>query len=220
MPADAIVLPPHLADYVRSVSVRESDLQRRLREETLRRPDASMLTSPEQAQLLALLVRMLGARRCLELGVYTGYTSICLALAMSQEGRLVACDVDEAITSFARRFWQEAGVEARIDLRLGPAVQTLDALLGEGGAGSFDFVYIDADKRGYGDYYERSLTLLRRGGLIAADNVLRRGDVASPDVHDADVVALRAFNERLRDDERVEICLLPMRDGLALAWKK
>ncbi|HSK09837.1 MAG TPA: class I SAM-dependent methyltransferase [Vicinamibacterales bacterium] len=218
--ADAITLPPRLAEYVRLVSVKESDVQRRLREETAARPDASMLTSPEQAQFLALLVRILGARRCLEIGVYTGYTSIFLAQALPAGGRVVGCDVDEKTTSSARRYWREAGVEHKIDLRIAPALDTLDALLREGASGSFDLVYIDADKRGYADYYERSLALVRRGGVIAADNVLRRGDVASATVNDTDTVAIRSFNERLRDDERVAISLLPMRDGLTLAWKK
>jgi caffeoyl-CoA O-methyltransferase len=220
MPLDAVALPRELAEYVRRVSVKESDVQRRLREETLARPDNSMLTSPEQAQLLALLVRMLDARRCLEIGVYTGYTSLMIAQAMRAGGRLVACDVSDTITATARRYWREAGVDAEIDLRIAPALETLDALLADGQADSFDFAYIDADKRTYRDYYERCLALLRRGGIVAADNVLRRGDVADPAVDDADVRALRAFNERLRDDERVVVCLLPMRDGLTLAWKK
>jgi len=218
--ADAITLPPELAAYVRLVSVKESEVQRRLREETLARPDASMLTSPEQAQFLGWLARLIGARRCLEIGVYTGYTSIFLAQALPPDGRVVACDLDEEITATAVRFWREAGVEDKIDLRIAPALETLDRLLADGQAGGFDLVYIDADKRGYPGYYERSVDLLRSGGVIAADNVLRRGDVALPEVTDADVIALRSFNERLRDDERVEICLLPMRDGLTLARKK
>ena len=218
--SDAITLPPPLAEYVRAVSVKETPLQRQLREETEARPDASMLTSPEQGQFLALLVRMLGARRCLEIGVYTGYTSILIAKALPADGLLIGCDVNEAITQTARRYWREAGVDGKIDLRIAPAVQTLDSLAAEGQAGTFDFVYIDADKGRYADYYERSLALLRRGGVIAADNVLRRGEVAMPEVQDTDTVAMRAFNERLRDDVRVEISLLPMRDGLTLAWKK
>ncbi len=218
--SDAITVPPQLTEYVRSVSVRESDLQRRLREETAARPDASMLTSPEQAQFLAWLVRMLGARRCLEIGVYTGYTSIFIAQALAPGGRLIACDVDAEITSIARHYWREIGVADRIDLRIAPAVETLDALIADGEAGRFDFVYIDADKRGYPDYYERSLKLIRRGGVIAADNVLRNGWVTSAPARDEETVTIRSFNERLRDDGRVAISLLPMRDGLTLAWKK
>jgi len=150
--ADAITLPRELAEYVRRVSVRESEVQRQLREETAARPDGSMLTSPEQAQFLGWLARLLGARRCLEIGVYTGYTSIFLAQALPPDGRLVACDIDAEITATARRYWQAAGVEDRIDLRIAPALDTLDALFAEGQAGGFDLVYIDADKRGYPDY--------------------------------------------------------------------
>jgi len=194
-------------------------VQRRLREETLARPDASMLTSPEQAQFLALLARILGARRCLEIGVFTGYTSLFIAQSLPPDGVLVACDIDAETAGTARRYWREGGVEQRIDLRIAPALDTLDALLREGHAGRFDFAYIDADKRGYLDYYERALALLRRGGVIAADNVLWSGEVATSGPHHPDLAAMLAFNERLRDDERVSISLLPMRDGLTLALK-
>ena len=218
--SDAITLPPELTEYIRLVSVKESDVQRRLREETLTRPDASMLTSPEQAQFLSLLVRVLGARRCLEIGVYTGYTSIFIAQALPPDGVLVACDVDAEITGTARRYWREAGLEQKIDLRIAPARDTLEALLAEGHAGRYDFAYIDADKRAYLDYYERVLALLRQGGVIAVDNVLRSGLVVTPATDDPDVAAIRSFNERLRHDDRVAISLLPMRDGLTLALKK
>lgn len=217
---DAITLPPRLAEYVRSVSPKESDVLRRLREETSKRPDASMLTSPEQAQFLALLVRVLGARRCLEIGVYTGYTSACIAQALPSGGRLIGCDTDALVTAIARRYWKEAGIEDRIELRIAPAIDTLDALLADGQVGTFDMVYIDADKTSYPDYYERSLALLRPGGVIAADNVLRYGWVASAPTRDPETIAIRIFNEHLREDERVEICLLPMRDGLTLALKR
>jgi predicted O-methyltransferase YrrM len=216
---DAITPPPALTTYVRSVSVRESDLQRRLREETEARPDASMLTSPEQSQFLALLARILGARRCLEIGVYTGYTTIRLAEALGPGGRVVACDVSEELTAIARRYWREAGVTDRIDLRLGPALQTLDALLQAGEAGTFDMAYIDADKPAYPAYFERSLALVRAGGVIAIDNVLRNGDSANPTSTDPGTHIIRRFNEQLRDDARVSISLLPMRDGLTLALK-
>jgi predicted O-methyltransferase YrrM len=218
--SDAITLPPELGEYVRSVSVEESDIQRRLREETEARPDASMLTSPEQAQFLALLARILRARRCLEIGVYTGYTTIRLAQALPEDGRVVACDVSEELTAIARRYWRESGVEHKIDLRLAPALQTLDALLRDGQAGQFDFAYIDADKVAYPDYFERSLALLREGGVIAADNVLRGGDVVDASSDDPATKVMRAFNERLRDDDRVSISLLAIRDGLTLAVKK
>lgn len=217
---DAVTLPPVLSQYVRSVSVTESDLLRRLRAETEARPDSSMLTSPEQSQLLALLARLLAARRCLEIGVYTGYTTIRLAQAVPADGRVVACDVSEELTAIARRYWREAGVEPKIDLRLAPAIETLDALLQDGQADTFDLAYIDADKVGYPDYFERSLALVRRGGVIAADNVLRGGDVANPSSRDEATLVMRAFNERRRDDARVDISLLPMRDGLMLARKR
>ena len=218
--SDAITLPPGLADYVRVVSVRESDTLRRLREETAALPDAGMQTSPEQAQFLALLVRATGARRCLEIGVFTGYTSLWLASALPDEGRLVACDVNERSVAVARRYWREAGVEHKIDMRLAPALETLDALLGEGQAGAFDFAYIDADKVNYLDYYERALALLRPGGVIAADNVLWSGLVIDESATDREVVAIRDFNERLRRDERVSLSLLAIRDGLTLACKR
>lgn len=216
---DAITLPGPLADYLRSVSVVESDVLHRLRAETESRPDASMLTSPEQAQFLALLARLLGATRCLEIGVYTGYTTIRLAEAMPDHGLVVACDRSEALTAIARRYWKEAGVERRIDLRLGLALATLDRLLADGSAGAFDLVYIDADKEGYPDYFERSLALVRKGGVIAADNVLRRGRVAEPTVNDPETATMRMFNERVRDDTRVASVMLPMRDGLTIALK-
>jgi predicted O-methyltransferase YrrM len=216
---DAITPPPALSEYIRSVSVSESDAQRRLRRETEARPDASMLTSPEQSQFLALLARILGARRCLEIGVYTGYTTIRLAQALPPGGRVVACDVSEELTSIARRYWQEVGVEDRIELRLGPAVQTLEALLRDGQAGGFDMAYIDADKPAYPEYFERSLALVRTGGVIAIDNVLRNGDSANGASTDPGTHVIRRFNEQLRDDPRVSISLLPMRDGLTLALK-
>lgn len=217
---DAITLPPELTRYVRSVSLKESDLQRRLREETEARPDASMLTSPEQAQFLALMARVLGARLCLEVGVYTGYTSLCLAEALPADGRLIACDVSDDLTAIARRYWREAGIGPKIDLRIAPALETLDLLLRDGYAGRFDLAYIDADKESYPDYYERSLQLLRRGGVIAADNVLRGGMAYSAEANDHATRVMRAFNERVHADERVWMCLLPMRDGLTLACKK
>jgi caffeoyl-CoA O-methyltransferase len=217
--ADAITLPRALAEYVRSVSVRESEVLRRLRRETEARPDASMLTSPEQAQFLTLLARMLGARRCLEIGVYTGYTTAWLAEAIPADGRVVACDVSESFTAIARRYWREAGVERKIDLRIAPAVETLDDLLDEGLAGTFDLAYIDADKESYPAYYERTLALLRAGGVAAADNVLRGGAIVDASSGDAATRAMRAFNERVKDDPRVATSLLPMRDGLALALK-
>lgn len=217
--SDAIILPPALAEYVRSVSVKESHVQRRLREETEKRSDASMLTSPEQSQFLGLLARILSARRCLEVGVYTGYTTIRLAQALPPGGQVVACDVSEELTAIARRYWQEAGVQDRIDLRLGPALETLDTLIGDGQAGTFDLAYIDADKPSYPDYYDRALTLLRKGGVVAFDNMLMGGDSANAASTNAGTRVIRRFNEHLRDDPRVSTTLLPMRDGLTLALK-
>lgn len=217
---DAILPPPELLGYVRAVSVKESDIQRRLRAESEARSDASMLSSPEQSQFLALLVRLLSARLCVEVGVYTGYTTMRLAQALPESGRVIACDVSEELTAIARRYWNEAGVEPKIDLRLAPALTTLDSLIGEGLAGTVDFVYIDADKVAYPEYYERALALVRPGGVIAADNTLMGGDIVLPGADSPGVAAMRRFNERVRHDDRVEAALLPMRDGLTLAWKR
>ncbi len=209
-----------LADYVRSVSVREPDLFRRLREETAAFPKAHMQITPEQGQFFGLLIRLMGARRALEVGVFTGYSSLAIALALPEDGRLVACDISDECTRVARRYWREAGVEAKIELRLAPAVETLDALIASGAASSFDFVFIDADKPNYANYYERALTLLRPGGLVALDNVLWSGRVADPAENDPDTVALRAFNRSLHDDQRVLLSLLPVSDGITLALKR
>jgi predicted O-methyltransferase YrrM len=169
---------------------------------------------------MALLVRLTGARRILEIGTFTGYSALAMALALPADGRIIACDVSEAWTAVARRYWQRAGVVGRIELRLAPALQTLDALIGEGGGGSFDFAFIDADKGRYLDYYERSLILLRPGGLIAVDNTLWGGSVADPAETDADTAAIRAFNAALRDDPRIDLSLVPIGDGLTLARKR
>jgi predicted O-methyltransferase YrrM len=169
---------------------------------------------------MALLVHMLGARRTIEVGVFTGYSSLAVALALPEEGRIVACDISDEWTSIARRYWREAGVDRKIDLRLRPATQTLDDLIALGQAGGFDFAFIDADKANYDLYYERCLTLLRPGGLIAVDNVLWSGKVVDPAVDDADTRAIRAFNEKLKNDQRVWLSMLPIRDGLTLASKK
>ena len=179
-----------------------------------------MQISPEQGQFMALLVHMLGARRTLEVGVFTGYSSLAVALALPDDGRVIACDISEEYTSVARRYWREAGVERKIDLRLRPALQTLDHLIALGQAGSFDFAFIDADKENYENYYERCLTLLRPGGLIAADNVLWSARVIERADQDADTRAIRAFNEKLKSDERVWLSMLAIRDGITLACKK
>jgi caffeoyl-CoA O-methyltransferase len=182
-----------------------------------------MQISPEQGQLMGLLIQLLGARRTIEVGVFTGYSSISVALALPPDGRIVACDVSEEFTAIARRYWKTAGVAERIDLRLAPATATLDGLLREGKAGTFDFAFIDADKENYDAYYERSLQLLRKGGLIAIDNVLWDGKVADPaiaDGKDVDTAAIRALNRKLVKDERVTLSMLPLADGLTLALKR
>ena len=215
-----IDLTDTLYEYLLSVSLRETDLQRRLREETAGLPMARMQISPEQGQFMAMVARLMGARRVLEVGVFTGYSSLAVALALPEDGRIVACDVSEEWTAVARRYWAEAGVESRIDLRLAPAVETLDALLAGGAAGTFDLAFIDADKTSYIDYYEHALELLRPGGLVMTDNTLWSGRVADPEVADVDTVALRHYNEHLHRDPRVDLSLVPIGDGLTLARKR
>lgn len=215
-----IDLTDTLYDYLLSVSLRETDLQRRLREETATLSMARMQISPEQGQFMALIARLTGARRCLEIGVFTGYSSLAVALALPEDGRIVACDVSEEWTSVARRYWAAAGVADRIDLRLAPAIDTLDALIAAGGAGTCDLAFIDADKPAYLAYYERVLVLLRPGGLVMTDNTLWSGRVADPEVGDADTVALRHYNEYLHRDSRVDLSLVPIGDGLTLARKR
>ena len=215
----SIGLSDALYDYLLSVSLREPEILAELRREKMAMSERSMQIAPEQGQFMALLVRLAGARRILEIGTFTGYSALALALALPAEGRIVACDVSEQWTEIARRYWQRAGVAERIDLRLAPALQTLDALIAEGGGGSFDFAFIDADKSRYLDYYERSLSLVRPGGLIAVDNTLWGGSVVDPAKTDADTAAIRAFNAALHADPRVELSLVPIGDGLTLARK-
>ena len=216
----SIGLSDALYDYLLSVSLREPEILAELRRETMAMSERSMQIAPEQGQFMALLVRLAGARRILEIGTFTGYSALAMALALPAEGRIIACDVSEAWTEIARRYWRRAGVAERIELRLAPALQTLDALIAEGGGGSFDFAFIDADKSRYLDYYERSLSLVRPGGLIAVDNTLWGGSVADPAKTDADTAAIRAFNAALHDDPRVELSLVPIGDGLTLARKR
>ena len=215
-----IDLTDTLYDYLLSVSLRETDLQRRLREETATLSMARMQISPEQGQFMALIARLVAARRCLEVGVFTGYSSLAVALALPDDGRIVACDVSEEWTAIARRYWAAAGVADRIDLRLAPAIDTLDALIAAGDAGTYDLAFIDADKTSYLAYYERALVLLRPGGLLMTDNTLWSGRVADPEVGDADTVALRHYNEHLHRDARIDLSLVPIGDGLTLARKR
>jgi predicted O-methyltransferase YrrM len=209
-----------LYNYLLEFSLREPEILTRLRKETAPYPNAMMQISPEQGQFMQLLVRLIGARSTLELGVFTGYSSLSVALALPEDGSMVACDVNEHYTSVARRYWREAGVEHKIDLRLDFAIKTLDRLIAEGRAGAFDFAFIDADKENECQYYERCLSLIRPGGLIAIDNVLWGGAVADPGYQDKATTAIRELNERLRDDKRIELSLVPIADGLTLAMKR
>jgi predicted O-methyltransferase YrrM len=215
-----ISLTESLYEYLLSVSLREPDLLRQLREETAAQPDARMQISPEQGQFMGLLARLMGARRCLEIGVFTGYSSLAVALALPEDGRIVACDVSERWTSVARRYWAAAGVTHKIDLRLAPALETLAQLRAAGETDSYDFVFIDADKQNYVGYFERALELVRPGGLVVADNTLWSGRVADPENAEPDTVALRHFNEHLHRDERIDLSLVPIGDGLTLARKR
>ena len=215
-----ITVDDRLYEYLCDVSLRETDLMRRLRAETLAMPQAGMQISPEQGQFMALLVRLAGAERIIEVGTFTGYSALCMASALPPGGRLIACDVNEAWTAVARRYWAEAGVAESIDLRLAPALETLDDLIADGGSGRFDFAFIDADKENYRGYFERVLALLRPGGLVAVDNVLWGGSVIDPAKQDKDTEAIRAFNKALRDDPRIDLSLVPIGDGLTLARKR
>jgi predicted O-methyltransferase YrrM len=220
MVARTLFMPRRMHAYVLANAVRETRPQRELRKLTQRLPGAGMQIAPEQGQLLQLLVRMIGARRCIEVGTYTGYSALAVALALPAGGRIVCCDLSEEWTAIARRFWRRAGVARKFELRLGPALETLDALLARGGAGRYDFAFIDADKSNYAAYYERCLRLVRRGGLIAADNTLWYGRVADPRDREPDTPHIRAFNRKLLRDRRVEIALVPVGDGLTLALKR
>ncbi len=206
--------------YLLETGVREPPLLRRLREETARDPMARMQIAPEQGRFLGLLVSLAGARRALEIGTFTGYSALWIARALPPDGLLVCCDISREWTRVARRYWAEAGLDDRIRLRLGPALETLDELLAAGERGSFDFAFIDADKPAYPDYFERCLDLLRPGGLVAVDNVFWDGAVLDAEARDDDTRAIRAFNARLARDDRVELSVIPVGDGLALARKR
>jgi predicted O-methyltransferase YrrM len=209
-----------LWEYMRRVTLREPEPLRRLREETAQLPNSNLQISAEQGQFMALLMHLIGARRTIEIGVYTGYSALVVAQALPEDGRIIACDINEEWTAIARRYWKEAGVDQKIDLRIGRALNTLDDLIASGQGNRFDFVFIDADKTNYANYYERALVLLRPGGLIAVDNVLWYGRVIDASVNDPDTRAIRAFNEQLKGDDRVWLSMLPVRDGLTLACKR
>ena len=220
MKKGALGLDDRLHDYLLDVSLREPEVLERLRAETAELSDAIMQIAPEQGQVMRLLAELIGARRAIEVGVFTGYSSLSVALALPADGRLVACDVSEEWTAIARRYWAEAGVAERIDLRIAPAIETLDGLIAAGATGTFDLAFVDAEKSEYADYYERILVLLRPGGLLLVDNVLWSGKVADPAVDDPSTRAIRAFNAMLHRDERVSLSLLPIADGLTLARKR
>ena len=215
-----IPLDDTLYRYILDHSVREPAILRELHDETAKLPMGGMQIGADQGQFMALLARLIGARRCIEVGVFTGYSSLVVALALPPDGKIVACDVSEEWTAIARRYWQKAGVASKIDLRLGPATETLDAMLAKGEAGSHDFAFIDADKGNYLAYFERCLELLRPGGLIAVDNTLWSGDVARSENQKPDTVSLRAFNDALHQDERVDVAMLTIGDGVTLARKR
>ena len=220
MSRKTIAIDDDLYDYLLSVSLRETGIMRRLREETAVLPRATMQIAPEQAQLLGLLIELIGARRCLEIGTFTGYSTLAVAAALPADGTVVACDISDEWTQIARRYWAEAGVLEKIDLRLAPAADTLQALVADGGAGTFDFALIDADKENYDRYYELCLELLRTGGLVAIDNVLWHGHVIDRSVSDEETTAIRAFNRALHGDSRVSLSLVPIGDGMTLARKR
>lgn len=213
-------LSDRLYAYLLDQSLREPDILLKLRQETAQLPQQQMQIAPEQGQFMALLVQLLGAKKTLEVGVFTGYSSLVVALALPKDGQVIACDVSEEFTAIARRYWQQAGVSHKITLHIAPALDTLDHLLANGEAGTFDFAFIDADKANYDNYYERSLQLLRPGGLIAIDNVLWSGDVADPEIQNGSTKSIRALNEKLHQDDRVSLSLLPIADGLTLALKR
>ena len=209
-----------LSTYVDANWLRDTPLKRRLREETAKLPQAGMQISAHQGQQMALLARAIGARRAVEVGTFTGYSALCVAEALPADGKLWCCDVSEQWTSIGRRYWKEAGVDAKIELTVGPALKTLDGLLAQGLAGQLDMAFIDANKDEYDAYYERCLTLLRRGGLILIDNVLWGSSVIDRDDKTADTKAIRALNARLKADERVDLTLFAVGDGMTAALKR
>lgn len=219
MSRETIQLTPELYGYILDASLREPELLQQLREETASMPSAGMQIAADQGQFMAMLIKLLGVTRVIEIGTFTGYSSLAMALALPGDGEMVCCDISEEWTSIARRYWQRAGIEHKINLRIQPALHTLDELIELGRRGTFDFAFIDADKQNYDAYFERCLTLLRVGGLIAVDNVLWGGSVINPDKNDEETVAIRQFNENRKRDHRVDISLVPIGDGLMLLRK-
>jgi caffeoyl-CoA O-methyltransferase len=214
-----IGLPDELHDYLLAVSLREAEALRQLRVETAMLPQAGMQISPDQGQFMAQLVRLINAKRIVEIGVFTGYSSLAMAMALPGDGLITACDISETWTAVARRYWDLAGVSSKIDLRLGPAQATLNQLIADGWSGQYDLAFIDADKEGYDGYYEACLRLLRPGGVLLIDNLLWAGRVIDPDANDADTLAIRALNRKIQGDGRVWNSLLPIADGLGFLIK-
>ncbi|EKD73406.1 MAG: hypothetical protein ACD_45C00325G0005 [uncultured bacterium] len=220
MSAKTLNLTPALYDYFQKHSLREPEILKKLREQTHKMSMGNMQISPEQGQFMQLLIELIQAKKTLEIGVFTGYSTLSVALALPSEGRIIACDINKEWTQIAKRFWEMAGVAHKIDLRLAPALDTLQSLLAQGEANTFDFAFIDADKANYLNYYEKTLQLMRVGGLIAIDNVLWDGDVADSTINDPDTVAIRKLNATLSKDECVTLSMLPIGDGLTLARKR
>lgn len=213
-------LSDRLYDYLLSVSLREPEILIALRQETATHPMSTMQIAPEQGQFMAFLIQLMGAKKTLEVGVFTGYSALVVALALPPDGKVIACDVSEECTAIARRYWEKAGVAHKIDLRIAPAIETLESLITSEHINTFDFAFIDADKSNYDNYYERALQLIRPGGLIAIDNVLWGGDVADPKVTDNRTEKIRALNQKLHQDDRIGLSVLPIADGLTLATKR
>ena len=218
----ALAVSAILQDYLQAISLREPELLRQLRADTARFPIPGMQIPPEQGQLMAILIHLMRATKALEIGAFTGYSALVVAKALPANGKLIACEIDPEAAQVARQYWEAAGVADKIDLRLAPAVETLDALIASGESGSFDFVFIDADKENYDNYYERALQLVRPGGLIAVDNIFPGcpdTEEFYPEYEDSERLAIRALNEKLHRDERITLCTLPISQGLTLALK-
>jgi len=220
MPKRVLSNGSELYDYLLSASSREDEIKKALRKETAALPDSRMQITPEQGQFMALLAKLIGAKRAVEIGTFTGYSALCVAEALPDDGQLIACDISEEWTSIGRSYWVKAGIADKIDLRIGPALDTLKELEKNGFTGTVDFAFIDADKANYDRYYEACLGLLRVGGIIVVDNALWGGQVADPSYQDEDTQAIRALNNKLRDDSRVDASLLPVGDGIYLARKR
>ena len=219
MSTATIILDKKLREYLLNVSVKESEILRELREETAQMEYSAMQISPEQGAFMSFLVELIQAKRTLEIGVFTGYSALVVAMALSEDGIVTACDVSEEWANVGMKYWKKAQVEDKIDLRIAPALKTLDQLLSEGKQGTYDFAFIDADKMEYQGYFDKSLELLRIGGLIAIDNVLWGGSVIDDSIQDSSTKAIREFNENLSSDSRVSISMVPIGDGLTLACK-